>query len=234
MAATCAGLRGGPGEAMLWTKANYHWCWAWDHLVIGSTLRPGAACLRDFGSLKYEPRQSTHMEMPLEKLGWACKLGGVGSQGSLRSLRYDTCLQTLWVEGLEKEHWPLLALLFERKMPSNPGSHPSVPPCISLVSFKLLPQCWNSERWSSSKSGPSPLRSSWNSRSPLSHNPHWFVQPEIVGNSLLATGTLGWEAWCRARIPGFSGGTSAAEVSLPIFIHHTWVWDQHIPHLCPS
>ena len=28
--------------------------------------------------------------------------------------------------------------------------------------------------------------------------------------------------------------TSAAEIHLPIFIHHLWVWDQPIRHLCPS
>ena len=27
-------------------------------------------------------------------------------------------------------------------------------------------------------------------------NPHWFLQPEVVGTYLPGTGTLGWGAWC--------------------------------------
>ena len=45
-------------------------------------------------------------------------------------------------EGLEKGQWPLLTL-----MPNT-----SVSPSMLLVSFKLLPQCWSSERVSLSKS----------------------------------------------------------------------------------
>nr|KAF6382411.1 hypothetical protein mPipKuh1_008798 [Pipistrellus kuhlii] len=26
----------------------------------------------------------------------------------------------------------------------------------------------------------------------LSHNPHWFLQPEVMGNYLPSSGTLGW------------------------------------------
>lgn len=29
--------------------------------------------------------------------------------------------------------------------------------------------------------------------------------------------------------PNFSGGTSAVNISLPIFILHPWVWDQPVP-----
>ena len=32
-------------------------------------------------------------------------------------------------------------------------------------------------------------------------NPHWFLQPEVVGTYLPGTGTLGWGAWCGAGTP---------------------------------
>lgn len=62
----------------------------------------------------------------------------------------------------------------------------------------------------------------------LSHNPHRFSQPEVIRTSSPGSGTLGQEAWCGAGTPRSSGGTSTAEISLPIFTRHTWVKDQ--PH----
>ena len=40
----------------------------------------------------------------------------------------------------------------------------------------------------------------------------------------------GWGAQCEDWTPPSSGGTSAAEISLPILKQHTWVWGQ--PLLC--
>ena len=34
-----------------------------------------------------------------------------------------------------------------------------------------------------------------------SPNPHWFLQPEVMGTYLPGTGTLGWVVWCRSGIP---------------------------------
>ena len=78
------------------------------------------------------------------QLGWACKLGEADS------LRISKTGQTvlarlvefhIWHylavsvgEGLEKGQWPLLTL-----MPDT-----SVSPCVPLLPFKLLPQCWSS------------------------------------------------------------------------------------------
>ena len=53
-------------------------------------------------------------------------------------------------------------------------------------------------------------------------NPHWFLQPEVIGTCLLVL-----EPW--AEEPGVGLGYPSQ-----IFIHHTWVWDQLGPCLHPS
>ena len=89
--------------------------------------------------MKHEPRPAIDME---KQLGW----GGVSGdlQGGANSVsQFDGVSYmapaagsvALWGEGSEKGQWPLLAL-----MPDT-----SVPPCVPLVPFKLLPQCWSSE-----------------------------------------------------------------------------------------
>ena len=56
----------------------------------------------------------------------------------------------------------------------------------------------------------------------LSHNPCCFSQPEVMGSSLLDTGTLGWGAWWGLDTSSLSE-TIAAEMSFPIVNHHVWV-----------
>lgn len=51
---------------------------------------------------------------------------------------------------------------------------------------------------------------------------------------LPGTSALGWRASVRAGIPYFFRGTSAIEIFLLIFNHHTWLWNQPTSHLCPS
>ena len=96
-------------------------------------------------------------------------------------------------EVLAKEKWPLLAL-----MPDN-----SVSQCIPLVPFKLLPWCWSSEVVSLSKCMCGSLRgTAWGPNSFFHRlNPHWFLQPEVVGTYLPGTRTLGWGTWCGAGTP---------------------------------
>ena len=72
------------------------------------------------------------------------------------------------------------------------------------------------------------LRTAWGSSSFFHQlNPHWFLQPEVVGTYLLALGP-------------WAGGLVWAWDSLllrhpsRVFIHHTRVWDQPIPCLHPS
>ena len=80
--------------------------------------------------------------------GWARKLGqaeslGIFKEGQTvlaRLMESQIWHQlassvALWGEGLEKGQW-LLCNLF----PDTPVS-----PCVPLVPFKLLPQCWSSE-----------------------------------------------------------------------------------------
>ena len=81
----------------------------------------------------------------------------------------------------------------------------SVPPRMPLVPFKLLPWCWSPE-------GVSLSKFVYNTRSFKrkglrilqflpQHNPHWFLQPEVMGTHLPRSGTLGWVVWCGAGIP---------------------------------
>ena len=68
----------------------------------------------------------------------------------------------------------------------------------------------------SSKSVLGPLRGdAWESCSFFLYpKPHWFLHTEVMGTH------LGLEPWA-----GVGLGFLAPEVSLPIFIHHMWVWD---------
>ena len=101
--------------------------------------------------MKHEARPAIHME---KQLGWAHKLGGEDSLGISRV--GQTVLVTSQVdgvsdmapavgsvggEGLAKGQWPLLTL-----MPDT-----SVSPCMPLVTFNLLYQCWSSEGMSLSR-----------------------------------------------------------------------------------
>lgn len=36
----------------------------------------------------------------------------------------------------------------------------------------------------------------------------------------------GLAAWCGTETPCSSEGNSTGEISLPIFIHHMWAWEQ--------
>lgn len=62
------------------------------------------------------------------------------------------------------------------------------------------------------------LRNIWDSSSllSLSHNLHWFLQTEIMENSLYCNTRM------KAEPPRVSGGTSEAEIYFLIFNHHTW------------
>lgn len=51
---------------------------------------------------------------------------------------------------------------------------------------------------------------------------------------LFNTGSSDWGAWCGAGAPHFSVGTSAAEITLLILNHHTWVCGQPVYALPPS
>ena len=59
--------------------------------------------------------------------------------------------------------------------------------------------------WVSPKSIAVPLRrDSRESFSFFGHpNPHWFLQPEVMGTYLPGSGTLGWVVWCGAGNPSF-------------------------------
>ena len=89
---------------------------------------------------------------------------------------------------------------------------------MPLVSFKLLPWCWSSEAVSLSRwvCVGSLRGTAWGSRSFFPQlNPHYFLQPEVVGTYLPGTGP-----WAGGPCVGL--GLLTPEISLRIFIHNTW------------
>ena len=102
-----------------------------------------------------------------------------------------------------------------------------------LVPFELLPPYWSSEQVILSKCVHGPFeRNTWDSTSPPSPSPTLlagFYSQKLWGLLFLApelwAGSLVW-GWGEPFDP--QRGISAAEIPLPIFIHHTWVWDQRI------
>lgn len=118
----------------------------------------------------------------------------------------------------------------------QPGN--SVPLHMSLVSFKLLSQCWSLEPISpsASKSMCRPCkRSTWDSSQPLFHS----ATTSIVFHSHKLWGLLFWDesrglrAWFGAGNPLLLRGAATAKIALLISNHHTWVWDQPVSGLCP-
>ena len=114
-----------------------------------------------------------------------------------------------WVcdgEGSEKGQWPMPAFLSVRKLCQVRALMPdtSVPPCMPLVPFKLLPWCWSSEGVSlSMRPCVGSLKgTAWDSRSFFQHlNSHCFFQPEVMGTNFSGTGTLGSGVWCGTVTP---------------------------------
>ena len=83
--------------------------------------------------------------------------------------------------------------------------HFSLSLCTPLVTFRLLPWCWSSQRVSPIRAGESVGSlggTAWGSRSFFHQlNSHWFLQPEVVGIYLHGTETLDWESWYGAGNP---------------------------------
>ena len=88
---------------------------------------------------------------------------------------------------------------------------------MPLLPFQLLPHAKSQREWVcvSPESSVGPLRGvPWEACS-FFHcpNPHWFLQPEVMGTYLPVL-----EPW--ARWSGLGLGSLTPEVSLPSFIHH--------------
>ena len=94
--------------------------------------------------MQYEPRPATHMEKQSvgPKLGWVESLG-ISKAGQMVLARliesqiwhHLASSMVLLAGGFRKETMASAAL-----MPDG-----SVSPCVLLLPFKLLPQCWSSD-----------------------------------------------------------------------------------------
>ena len=122
----------------------------------------------------------------------------------------------------EKASSPALTL-----MPDN-----SVPLHMFMVPLELLPQCWSSEEVSLSESVWGPFkRNSLGFQKPWISLSLWFSQPKVMGLLFVSVDPWAWGAWCGAGKLHSSRGTSAAKISLPIFVCFVLVWNQPIPCL---
>ena len=81
--------------------------------------------------------------------------------------------------------------------------HSSVPPCMPLVPFKLLPQCWSSEEVNLSKSMCEFFKGNCLElqKFPLSTQFPLVFTARRYGNLSLWHGSPGLGAWCRAGTP---------------------------------
>ena len=159
---------------------------------------------------------------------------GANSMSQVDGVSYMmlACLPALWEEGSEKEQQPMPALLSRRKLPPPSLTRMldnSVSSCLSLMPLNLLPHAGVQREWIQVRTCIGPFReTAWYSSSPLSpqtQSPlvfiarsYWHISSWLWNPGL---GSLGWD-WELSLLKG----SSAAKITLPIFIYHTWVWDQ--------
>ena len=199
----------------LWTKARCFWCHSWGHLARGTGAHSFQLLL-----LWEDLERSEAWANISHSCGKATVNSLFGSVNSVgQSLRESPGQGKWWsqVDGVS-DTVPIPCASVERKTQKNNDGlcqfyqqfclgehcHPalsllldiSVPPCMPLVPFKLLPWCWNSEGVSLSESMHVPFKGNYLGIHRLS--PHWFLQPEVMRTHIPGTGTLGWGTWHRA------------------------------------
>ena len=146
-------------------------------------------------------------------------------------LRYGICLLALWLfvgRFQKRSHGLYLPLCLGRSCPPSLAlmPDPSVPPCMPLATFKLLPWCWSEWVWTQMEwvwlsPCEDPLRgTAWDSRSFFYQlSPCWVLYPQVMGIYLPGTGSQG-------RGPCGGWDSSLLRYASQIFIHYTWMWDQ--------
>ena len=155
-------------------------------------LRPDAACSRDFRKVCstsqnrhwYSKDTGNSLSGPVSWWGRISR-NHQGEANSVSQVDGDSDMASAFqvcVERAQKRNnslcqhfiWEKAAAPALTLMPDT-----SVPLCISLVPFELLPQCWGSEGVSASKSMNGPFKRSclglWKASISLSHNPCWFL-----------------------------------------------------------
>ena len=123
--------------------------------------------------------------------------------------------------------FPVLALILDN----------SVPPCMSLLLFKLLPLCWSSEELVQISPCMGLLRgTAWDSRSFHLSQPQSLLV--FTARSFGDFSSCHWNPGLKYIVWGCDQllfrGNSAAKLSIPIFICHTWVLDQSLCIIAPS
>ena len=106
-----------------------------------------------------------------------------------------------------------------------------VPPHMPLVPLKLLPQSWNSEGMSLSKSMREFFKR--NCLGTLQFLPPTQSPLAFAARSYGDLSSCHWNPGLGGPVVGLGPLTPKIYPSQS-FIHHIWMRDQSIPHLCPS
>lgn len=125
-------------------------------------------------------------------------------------------------------------ILSERKLPLQPcpEARQFRPPRTSLVPFKLLELRMSELRVCKSLHGPF-KRSAWDSSCPRLTPPRSPLVFTARSYGDVSPRHWNWGAWCGAGTPVPPGGTSADDISLPMFNGHLQGWDQPVLPLSP-
>ena len=171
-----------------------------------------------------------------KQLGWAWKLGWAGPQGITR------VGQIVWGRLMESQIWcpPAVSMRGGLRKGTTISASTSVwekaapqlsawcwtiqllPPLLSLMSFNLPPFCWSSDWVSPSTSVHGPFKSKCQG-----------VQQLLSSTASIPTGFYSQKLWRLIFLvlkpwvggPGVTLGPLTPDISLLIFICHTWLWN---------
>ena len=165
-----------------------------------------------------------------KQLGWAWKLGGAGLLG------ISSVEPTVWTRLMESQIWcmpPGSVALWGEGVAQKRTVASASTPVWEKAALQLLPWCWIIQflpvyLWCLSVCCPwAGAQRKWVQVS--LHRP--FKRNSQGLQKLWRLIFLALEA--RAGGPGVWLGPLSPEISLPILICYTWVWDQPVQCLCP-
>ena len=135
-------------------------------------------------------------------------------------------------EGSEKGQWPLPAFLSGGRLScsSHLDARHFSPSVYAMVTFKLLPWCWSSEEVSLIKSTCGVC-----GRKYLGLQKFLSLTQSLLGFAAISYGdSSSWHWSPEQGLLVWGWDSSLSRYLFQICIHHTWMWDQSIPHVCLS
>ena len=202
--------------------------------ILSSSWQPPCVCFFVLGRVAFSSVlvawpiiKSTHVGWRNRALdnhqGGATHMNQVDGVSDMVSLLYGSVWGGLR-KGTRATAWPLGFCLGEScpltltLMPDT-----SVSAHVPLMLFHLLPHCWSPEWVSLCKFliCCEPFKNRCLKIPQFLPNSQWFLLPEVMGTYLSVTRP--WAGWSAVGL-----GSLDSEVSVRIFIHHMWVWDQPV------